>query len=43
MSAYSVTDLESQNPEELRNITSMEVEECSRNEVKGSAGTQQTL
>lgn len=34
-SAYSVTDLESQNPEELRNITSMEVEECSRNEVEG--------
>lgn len=33
--AYSVTDLESQNPEELRNITSMEVEECSRNEVEG--------
>lgn len=33
--AYSVTDLESQNPEELRNITSMEIEECSRNEVEG--------
>ena len=33
--AYSATDLESQNPEELRNITSMEIEECSRNEVEG--------
>lgn len=33
--AYSVTDLESQNPEELRNITSMEIEECSRNKVEG--------
>lgn len=33
--AYSATDLESQNPEELRNITSMEIEECSRDEVKG--------
>ena len=33
--AYSVTDLESQNPEELRNITTMEIEECSRTEVEG--------
>ena len=33
--AYSVIDLESQNPEELRNITSMEIEECSRTEVEG--------
>lgn len=33
--AYSATDLESQNPEELRNVTSMEIEECSRNEVEG--------
>ena len=33
--AYSVTDLESQNPEELRNITSIEIEECSRNGVEG--------
>ena len=33
--AYSVTNLESQNPEELRNITSMEIEECSRAEVEG--------
>lgn len=33
--AYSVTDLESQNPEELRNITTMEIEKCSRTEVEG--------
>lgn len=33
--AYSVTNFESQNPEELRNITSMEIQECSRNEVEG--------
>lgn len=33
--AYSVTNLESQNPEELRNITSIEIEECSRTEVEG--------